>query len=199
MATFWFNGSNIVVNGSNEPIDCATCPCGTCCDGVPETLTLTMTGTGDYACFDGITVTYTYDASAVYNIDGGTTYYPGWKPTSASVGISDGTVYHSKDITTPLTCGSYTGIASFLPLVCLGQFEGGTGYGGYSSSTNADPLDNRFSLFVAGLNSFPNSTTCAAQTQENASSCDPFSYEPTCGCIDSGMSPSGTVSVAVTE
>lgn len=69
MTTIWFDGSNVVINGSNEPIDCADCPCGGgvfvpgvcwCCDDslvVARTLTATITDLGGCDCLDGIEVT----------------------------------------------------------------------------------------------------------------------------------------------
>src|SRR6185436_5537796 len=69
---FWMNSSDeIIVDGSDQPIDCADCPCGdvsTPCNPttVPRELTLTLT----FLC-NQISVTLTYDPTVV----GG---QPGW-------------------------------------------------------------------------------------------------------------------------
>lgn len=72
MATFWFNGANLVVNVSNEPIDCVTCPCappvcGDCITTWPSTLYLTMTHvSGDCTHHDLASITLT-EISGTWN------------------------------------------------------------------------------------------------------------------------------------
>lgn len=51
-ATFWMKNGTILLNASNEPVQCASCPCSgestPCCSspGLPSTLHLTISGSG---------------------------------------------------------------------------------------------------------------------------------------------------------
>ena len=72
--SFWFNSgsSNVVVNASGQPIDCATCPCDgggqTCPDicgdiEIPNTLNLVIDGFGTPCAIDGMTATLVWNGS----------------------------------------------------------------------------------------------------------------------------------------
>lgn len=138
----WLKDGKILVDGNGDIILCETCPCDTgvetgCCgNSIPETLTATISGSGDCSCYNGKTVSLTYSSGNSR-----------WEGTLASAsGCSNG------DLTLYFYCGASETTAGDFRLDVLCSNGGSNDAGNTPDGTETcDPLDVTFLTTTAGL------------------------------------------------
>lgn len=191
--------------------DCCPNPIVTVCCGavpIPSTLTMTIAGTDDYACFNGGQVCYQYSTTAAYYDPpvGSRIYFAGWVPVASSFGdlIPSPGVYNWFSIPNQ-TCGDYQGSLNVGPLLCLEDYfiePGIVGWGGYlSGSSPGGPTSLITTYAYFGLQIFPTDfTQCPASIGIEQLSCDPFILTETLACTTSiGTSPTGSIAYEILE